>query len=112
LEEGRSEVEDEVDTSPLLHHLKRGTENGATQVTAGFPETALEAVGPAADPAALRNDLEFIFVIGNDLCQFLLNVLRFSGLSTKPRQRKCGFLNVATLDKISRRLSQEEETSA
>lgn len=34
LEKGRSVIEDEVDTSPLLHHLHRGTENGPTYVAA------------------------------------------------------------------------------
>lgn len=32
LEEGRRVVEDEVDTSPLLHHLQGGTQDGAAQV--------------------------------------------------------------------------------
>ncbi len=32
LEERSGVVEDEVDTSPLLHHLERGTKNGAAKV--------------------------------------------------------------------------------
>ena len=37
LEEGRSEVEDEIDTSPLLHHLQGSAENGTAQVATGLP---------------------------------------------------------------------------
>lgn len=46
LEERGRVVEDEVDTSPLLHHLHGGTENGSSQVRLASPERTLEAVGP------------------------------------------------------------------
>ena len=37
LEEGCRVVEDEVDPSPLLHHLERCSENSTTKVALGFP---------------------------------------------------------------------------
>jgi hypothetical protein len=36
LEEGGAEVEDEVDTSPLLHHLERYAQEGTAQLEDGF----------------------------------------------------------------------------
>ena len=47
LEEGSRVVEDEVDTSPLLHHLERGTKNRAAQVGLLVKQATLEAVHPA-----------------------------------------------------------------
>jgi hypothetical protein len=46
LEERSRIVEDEVDTSPLLHHLEGGTEDSATKVALCLPEGAGEAAGP------------------------------------------------------------------
>ena len=46
LEERSRVVEDEVDTSPLLHHLNRGTENNLADVAAGVPERTAEASSP------------------------------------------------------------------
>ena len=46
LEKGGTEVEDEVDTGPLLHHLQRCAEDGTAQVTAGRGQAPLEAIGP------------------------------------------------------------------
>lgn len=46
LKEGGSEVEDEVDTGPLLHHLERGAEDDTTEVARLVPEAATEAIGP------------------------------------------------------------------
>lgn len=41
-----SEVEHEIDTGPLLHHLEGGAEDGAAQVTAGIEYRSAEAVEP------------------------------------------------------------------
>ena len=56
LEERSAKVKDEVDTSPLLHHLQRGSKNCATQIAARIEDTAAEAVEPAVEVAALRNN--------------------------------------------------------
>jgi hypothetical protein len=46
LQEDSGVVEDEVYTSPLLHHLQGSSEDRAAEIGAGLSETALEAVGP------------------------------------------------------------------
>jgi len=46
LEEGGTEVEDEVDTGPLLHHLERGSEDGSAQVRRCSAKTTSEASHP------------------------------------------------------------------
>lgn len=66
LEECGSEVEDKVDTSPLLHHLQRCTEDGTAQVAAGLEQTTFEAIGPAAEVTGLGDDLHLVLVIGNN----------------------------------------------
>jgi hypothetical protein len=102
LEEGGSKVEDEIDTSPLLHHLERSTQDGTTQVAAALPKTAFEAIRPTAEIAALGHDLQLVFVIGDDLSKLLLNELGVRWLSTDSRQGVGSFLDVATLDEVTR----------
>jgi len=46
LEESGTEVEDEVDTGPLLHHLERSSEDSTAEVGGWVAETTLEAVHP------------------------------------------------------------------
>lgn len=102
LEEGGAEVENEIDTSPLLHHLGRGTKESSAQVGAWVPQRALEAVEPAAEvPSLVSNGLEFIFIIGDDLREFLLNEFGIRVLSTKPCETVCGLVQLPTLNKIS-----------
>ena len=102
LEESGSEVEDEVDTSPLLHHLERSAKDGTTQVTAALPETAFEAIRPTVEIATLGHDLQLVFVVGDDLSKLLLNELGVRWLSTDSRQGVGSFLDVATLDEVTR----------
>ena len=102
LEESGSEVEYKVDTSPLLHHLERSTKDSTTQVAAALPETAFEAIRPAAEIATLGHDLQLVFVIGDDLSKLLLNELGVRWLSTDSRQGVGSFLDVATLDEVTR----------
>jgi len=112
LEEGGTEVEDEVDTSPLLHHLERSTEDSAAQVAVGLPERSLEAVHPAAQVAVLGDDLHLVLVVGNDLSQFLLNVLRVTGLATDAGKRMGGPVELTTLDEVTRRFWESEKTTS
>ena len=56
LQEWSRVVEDEVDTSPLLHHLEGGTEDGLAQVGVRLEDGAAEAVGPALDPSTSWDD--------------------------------------------------------
>ena len=101
LEESGSEVKDEVDTGPLLHHLQGSAKDSSAQVAAALPKTALEAVGPAAEIAALGNDLQLILVIGDDLSKLLLDELGILGLPTDSRQGHGSLLNIATLDEVT-----------
>ena len=110
LEEGSRVVEDKVDTSPLLHHLERGTEDGAAKVGLGLPETSLEAVGPAAEPGSRGDKGTLILFVGNDLSDLTLNVLGLSGLTTDTGQSSNGGLDVTALDEVAGRVGQEEET--
>ena len=69
--EGSRVVEDEVDTGPLLHHLKRGTENGPSQVGPGVTETAGETAGPGSQVAVVRDEA-FVLVVGDDFGELVL----------------------------------------
>jgi hypothetical protein len=111
LEEGSRVIEDEVDTSPLLHHLEGGSENGAAQIGFGFPETALEAVGPAGEPAAAGDQVALVLLVGNDLSQLDLDILRLAGLTTETRESSSGLLNVSSLDEVSGRIGQKHQTT-
>lgn len=112
LEEGGAEVEDKVDTSPLLHHLKRSAENRAAQVGVGRAEAAAEAVKPGVKVVALRNDLELVLMVGDDLSKFLLDELGVNWLASKPGEHVRSEVELATLDEVTRRLWEEEEASS
>ena len=50
-------VEDEIDTSPLLHHLERSTKNRPAEIAVRLPKRSFEAIGPGAEVTARRDDL-------------------------------------------------------
>ena len=60
-------IEDEVNTSPLLHHLKRGAKDGAAQVGSRVAESTSEAVEPGDKVSTTWHDRQLIIIIGNDL---------------------------------------------
>lgn len=111
LEEGSRVVEDEVDTGPLLHHLKRSTEDSSAEVRLGVPEATLEAVGPAAEPGGVGNDLALVLLVGDNLSNFGLDKLGVLGLTTDTGEGVDSIFNAATLDEESRRVGKEEETT-
>ena len=110
LEEGRTEVEDEVDTGPLLHHLERCTKDGAAQIALLYPEGALEAIGPGGEVVALRNHLQFVFMVGDNFGQFRLHELRIARLATQTTEHVGSTINLASLDEVAGRFREEEET--
>lgn len=112
LQEDRGVVEDEVDTGPLLHHLEGSSENRATEVRPWVGESTLEAVCPGRDVPALRDDLHLILVVGNNLGEFLLNVVRVDGLATNASKDCSSVHKVTLLDEVAGRLRKEEETEA
>mgnify|MGYP006953142671 CR=1 FL=1 len=95
----------------LLHHLERGTENGLAQVAALLPERALEAVGPTRNPASGRDHGTLVLLVGDDLGKLSLDVVRVAGLATESGQCVAGSLDVTTLDEVTRRVGEEEETT-
>ena len=112
LEEGGSKVKDEVDTSPLLHHLQRGAQNGSAHIAATLEQGAFEAVGPAAQVTGLRNDLHFVLVVRHDFGQFLLDVLGVPWLSAESCEDVHSSLDLALLHKISWGLGEEDESGS
>ena len=111
-EEGGTEVEDEVDTGPLLHHLKRGTEDGTAQVAVGLPEATAEAVEPAAEVAVLGNSLELVEVVGLNLSQLKLDVLRVDGLATDTGESLASLLLHALANEVTRGFGKEDQTGS
>lgn len=112
LEEGGTEVEDEVDTSPLLHHLEGGTEDSAADVGVGVEDVAAEAVEPAVKVSGVRDDGHLVLVVGLDLVQLELNVLRVGRLATDAGESLASSLLVVLADEETGGLGQEEETSS
>lgn len=111
MKEGGGVIEDEVDTGPLLHHLKRGTENGAAQVGLLMPETTLEAVHPALQPASIGDHSPLILFVGDDFRQLDLDVLGLTGLSTEFGESDGCIFETALLDEVSGRIWEEEKTA-
>lgn len=111
LEERSRVVEDEVDTSPLLHHLERSTEDSLAEVAVLLPERTLEAVCPTRNPASGGDHGTLVLLVGNDLGKLGLNVVGVTGLATQSSQSAASSLNVTTLDEVARRVGEEEETT-
>lgn len=112
LEEGGAEVEDEVDTGPLLAHLQRGSEDGSAQVAAALPDGAAEAGEPGGPVPALGDDGELVLVVGDDLGELVLDELGLDGLAAEAGEGAGGPVEVALLDEVSRGLGEEAQTDA
>lgn len=104
-------VEDEVHTSPLLHHLKRGSEDSLAKVGVGLEDRATEAVHPAVDPAASRDERTLVLLIGNDLSKLSFDVLRVLRLTTDAGEGLARLLYPTTLDVVTRGVWQEQKTT-
>lgn len=111
LEERGRIVKDKVDTRPLLHHLERSTENGATDIATSLPERAREAMEPAGPVTSDRDCLAFILSIGDNLCKFRSDVLRVFGLTAKSSEHGTSAVNLFFLDKVTGRFGEEVEAS-
>jgi len=106
LKERSREVEDEVDTRPLLHHLKRSAENGSSKIGRRISQTALEAIMPSIDVSRGWDNLTFILCVGDDLGDFGLNELRVLGLTTETTKNLNGFVSLSLFDVITRRFGE------
>jgi len=88
-------------TSQLLHHLNGCTENSLSQVGCWVPERAGETSHPRSKVTTSRHELSLVFVVGNDLGEFLGNVVGFCGLSSNPGKSSGGLVDSALLDEPS-----------
>lgn len=111
LEEGSRVVEDEVDTSPLLHHLHRGTEDGSSQVRLAGPERTLEAVGPRAEPGGGGDQGTLVLLVGDNLSKLVLDVVGVLRLASDTGQGVDGLLDLALLDEVTGRVGEEHQTT-
>lgn len=82
LEENGTEVEDEVDTGQLLHHLHEYTKNGTAEVGRWLADRSREARCPRSKIAGLGDNGHFVLVVGNDLSEFVLDVFRIDRAAT------------------------------
>ena len=118
LQEGCGVVEDEVDTSPLLHHLEGSTENGLAEVGVGLEEGALEAVHPSGKPATSRDKLALVLLVGDDLGKFEFDQGPEVGgigaswvYTTDLHQGLLGLIGTAALDEVTRGVGKASNTS-
>ena len=111
LEEDGAEVEDEVDTGKLLHHLHANTKDSAADVGGRASDLALEASHPRAEVAGLRNNGHFVLVVGNDLSKLVLNVFGVERLATDTAKRCGSLVELALLDPVTGRLRKQSKTS-
>jgi len=112
LEERSRVVEDKVDTSPLLHHLKRSTENGAAKVRVGSTETTAEASSPGADETSSWDDTALVLIVGDDLSKLGLNVFRLGWLSTKSGEGSRCLFELTALDVVTWGIWESQETTS
>ena len=111
LEERGRVVKDKVDTRPLLHHLERSAENGATEITASHPKRASEALEPTGPVASDGDRLSFILGIRDNCGEFRGDVVRVLRLTTKSREHTASALDPVFLDEVTGRLRKEVKTS-
>ena len=112
LEENGSKVEDEVDTSQLLHGLHEDTESSTASVGRRLGDLALEAGHPGAKVAGLGNNRHLVLVVGNDLSEFILNVLGVGGLTTDTAKSVGSLVKLSLLDPESGRFGQKSKTDS
>ena len=112
LEEGGSEVEDEVDAGPLLHHLHGSTEDGPSKIAAGLGKTAFETSGPTAPVSIGRHHLHLVFVIGDNFRQFVLDVVGRHRLAAQSRQTSRGLVELTLADEITGRFGKQEQAGS
>lgn len=111
-EEHVSEVEDEVDSGQLLHHLHEDTEQGSAEVAAAVEDRSREAVGPALKVASIGDNRLLVLVVGNDLSKLILNIFGFDRLATNRGKGLCCVIEPVFLDIVTRRLGEEEQSES
>lgn len=112
LEEDGAEVEDEVDTSELLHHLHEDTHGSAAGVGGWRADLALEASCPRTEITGLGKDGHLVLVVGNDLSEFILDVFGINGLATNTGKSSGGLVELSLLDKVTGRVREDGKTTS
>lgn len=108
----RTYVEDEVNTSPLLHHLDTRSEDGSAKVGSWVGQSSLEAVCPRGEVAVLGDNRHLVLVVGDDLGEFGLYELRAGRLVTKSLENSCGVVETALHDEEARGLWEPEKSTS
>lgn len=111
LEEDGTEVEDEVDTSELLHHLHTNTEKCSALVGGSLADGTLETREPGANVAGLGKNGHLVLVVGNDLSKFILDVLGVDRLATDTSKSSGSLVELALLDEVTGGLREKSKTS-
>ncbi|KAG7698243.1 hypothetical protein KL915_001960 [Ogataea haglerorum] len=112
LEESRTEVEDEVDTGPLLHHLQGGSEDSLSEVRRRLSESSGETSSPGLPVSHGRNDALFVLVVGHDLGELLLDVVGVHRLASESGEHLGGPVELAPEDKVSWRFWEQEQSNS
>lgn len=94
----------------MLHHLERGTEDGAAEVGAGVEDRSGEAGSPRGEPRTGGDGGSLDLGVGDNLGKLDFDELRVSGLSTKTDEDVASILELALLDEVTGRIGEEEET--
>lgn len=93
-------------------HLHENSHRSTTAVTAALPDRPLEAIGPPPNVAALWHNLQFIFVIGDDLRELILDVFGINRLASDRSKGLGSVLELALFDKVSWRFRKDEKADA
>ncbi len=96
----------------MLHHLKGSTEDSTAEIGLLVLETALEAVGPAGEPAAGWNHLALVLIIGDNLGNLHLDIFRIFWLTPQARESIHSLLNLASLDEVAGRIWEEKQATS
>lgn len=75
-------------------------------------ETALEAVGPAAEPVGGWDKLSLVLLVGDYLGNLSLDILGVGWLTSKALESLARGFDVSSLDEVSWRVWQEHETAS
>ncbi|KAH0445623.1 general substrate transporter, partial [Aureobasidium melanogenum] len=106
LKESGREVENEVDTSPLLHHLEEDTNEDLADVGVAVCDATREHAGPAD-----LTNRHLILKVGLNLGELINDVGAIGRLATDTTESLGSSVELLLLDVIARRFRKEEETN-
>lgn len=95
-----------------MHHLEGGSQDGTAQVRLLDPKATSETILPASEPAGIGDNAALVFLVGDDLREFSLNVFGVGRLIADNAEGLPGFFDAALLDEIARRVREEYKSSS